>query len=140
MIEPNNVTAPKKINHPLFKTILLLSCAALAVVGIIGYTTSCNQVVVKVTPNSAKDHFAVQYNLECAALSGSSNLIVLDSEYKVYFLSFFEPVFISEYDYNNGLHANWIDEKVLEIIVPGEFKIYRRNERSNDINIHYITK
>ena len=120
------------------KRSLLLGGVALVVVGLIEYSTSCNYVVVKVSSNSENNRFAVQYNLDCAALAGSSNIIILDSKYKINFIRFLKPVFTSEYDYKAELRAHWIDSRSLEVLVPSVFRIYRRDEASGDVQFSYV--
>jgi hypothetical protein len=127
----------RALSKPL-KAILLMSAIIFVAIGIVNYSISCDQIVVKVTPNNANDKILVQYDLECAALAGSSNLVVLDSQYQIYVLSFFEPVFTSEYDYSKELHANWVGAKNIEVNVPHDFKIFRRKEELGDVKIRYI--
>lgn len=101
---------------------------------------SCDYESQKVIPNRSNSKILVQYSLSCPALAGSTNMTFVNSKWRVYFPSMFEPFFTADYDYDGIIKAQWIGEGEVQIVVPPVLRVYQKDEKQKGIKITYVDR
>jgi hypothetical protein len=133
--------APKKRTGRIFylvaKLLSLFIIIGVIISATVVYFTSCDRVIIDTSFNPEHNKLLVRYNLQCAALAGSTNFVALNSVYQIHFVWFFEPFFTSDYDYEKQIHAEWTDGHNIKIKIPKDITVYRNQDVIDGIKIQY---